>query len=319
MKKIINSLAFLSLLFTFSSCVKNDIVALTNQGSTFIKFLEAPENNLFFSPFTDVKSVDMFSIRKDPSSKEELNKATTITLTSVPTYIERYNDENGTSFDVLPDSLYTLDNAFVKSGDKYTYTFAAGKFAKEFTIQLNGAKWDISHTYAVAFALSDVSGKKISGSDTIIATVSVKNKYDGIYTVTGTFSDAANAAFVGAYPLQWELHTSGPTQCVVYDNVELGFPGYYFNAGGTFSYYGSFGLIVNFDPTTDKIVSVENYYGQPAGNTRSAELDPSGINAYDASTQTINIKYFMKQPSIVKTPPYIRGSFNEVWKYKGPR
>jgi Domain of unknown function (DUF1735) len=282
--------------------------------------LEAPENNLFFSPFTDVKSVDLFSIRKDPSSKEELNKATTITLLSVPAYIDRYNDANGTSFEVLPDSLYTLDNAFIKNGDKYTYTFASGKFAKEFTIKLSGAKWDISHTYAVAFALSDVSGKKISsGADTIIATVSVKNKYDGIYTVTGTFSDASNAAFVGAYPLVWELHTSGPTQCVVYDNVELGFPGYLFNTGTGLSYFGSFGLIVNFDPATDKIVSVENYYGQPAANTRSAELDPSGINAYDAATQTVNIKYFMKQPRVITAAPNIRCFFNEVWKYKGPR
>lgn len=212
MKKIINSLAFLLLLCTFTSCVKNDIVALTNQGSTFIKLLEAPENNLFFSPFTDVKTVDLFSIRKDPSSKEEFNKATTITLLSVPTYIERYNDANGTSFDVLPDSLFTLDNAFVKSGDKYTVTLAAGKFSKEFTIKLNGAKWDISHTYAVAFALSDVSGKKISkGADTIIATVSIKNEYDGTYTMRGYTLRATDAVRTGFFKgVNMELHTQSP-------------------------------------------------------------------------------------------------------------
>ncbi len=313
--KLIGSVAMVSVLF--SACIKDDDVELTTQGSSFIKVLQAPENAIFFSPFSDIKSVDLFSLRKNAASNADLMSPTAVKMTLVPDYIDRYNDANGTTFEELPDSLYTT--AIAKTGSVYDMSLAAGEAAKEFTIKLNGTKWDLSHTYALAFALSDVGGLKINdGKDTIIALLSVKNRWDGIYEVTGTFSDATNAAFTNAYPLEWQLQTSGPNTCIVADMVELGFPGYLFYTGAGYSYYGSFGLIVTFDPATDKIVKVENYYGMPA-NTRSAALDPTGINAYQSDTKTINIKYFMIQPSAVPAAPHIRSRFDEVWKYKGER
>ena len=81
------------------------------------------------------------------------------------------------------------------------------------------------------------------------------------------------------------------------------------------TYYGSFGLIINFD-ASDNVSSLSNYYGQPSGNGRSANVDPSGINKYDPATKTIKIKYWMDQPSVV-TPH--RTYFNETWKFVGPR
>lgn len=304
----------------FASCIKDDVKDLKDEGATFIKILESTENKFFFEPFTDIRSFSLFSLRKDAANSGELNTASTAKVKLSPTLISDYNTANGTDFEPLPDSLYTLDPSIVKAGTDYDMSFKAGDFAREFIIKLNGAKWNLAHKYALGFTISDAGGKKItSGKKDIIVLIAIKNKWDGIYEVTGSFADATNPAFVSAYPLEWELQTTSATQCKVVDNVNLGFPGYLFYTGTGYSYYGNFGLLVNFDPATDKITSVTNFYGQPASNTRSAELDPSGLNKYDAATKTINIKYFMKQPSVVATPPNIRSTFNETWKYIGPR
>ena len=84
------------------------------------------------------------------------------------------------------------------------------------------------------------------------------------------------------------------------------------NVGGH-SGYGSFALVVNFNPANNTISSVTNYYGQPAGNGRSARLDPSGANAVQG-TKDILIKHFMDQP-----PALPRTTFNEKWEYVGSR
>jgi hypothetical protein len=171
----------------------------------------------------------------------------------------------------------------------------------------------------MAFIVKKATGGDIiSYKDTIITTLSVKNKWDGVYTITGTYSDAIVPAYTGYYPYEWELKTSGPAQCVVVDKKLLnGTPGFLYSTGvgASSTFYVDVGLVVNFDPLTDKIVSVVNYYGQPASNTRSAELDATGANSYNSSTKLISIKYFMKQPSSVAVAPNIRARFDEQWKY----
>lgn len=150
-----------------------------------------------------------------------------------------------------------------------------------------------------------------------MAFISVKNQWDGVYEITGTMVDNTSATFTGAYPLQWDLVTSGPNQVIAFDNINLGIPGHIFLNAGSPSYFGSFGLVINIDPNTNKITSVTNYFGQPAPNGRSAQLDPSGANYYDPNTKTFYIKYWMMQPSVVPSGP--RTVFDEVWKYLGPR
>ncbi|CAN5806657.1 hypothetical protein BH10BAC3_BH10BAC3_33170 [soil metagenome] len=301
----------------FSACIKDNDVELTTQGATLVKLLEAPENNMFFAPFSDVKTIDLFSVRKDAATSKDLQTPSPVKVTLVPDYIDTYNDDNGTTFELLPDSLFTTDVA--KSGDIYDMSLAAGQASREFTIKLNGAKWDVAHTYAMAFALSDPGGNTISsGKDTVIALISIINAWDGAYELTGTMVDNVNPALTGVFPTEYHLVTAGPTS-------NIGFSPYYadyyveiLNAGAG-SVYGAFVPVFEFDPATNKIISVVNGYGQPAGNTRSAELDPSGENMYFSDTRTIKVKFFMKQPSVVPAAPNIRTSFDWTLKYIGPR
>lgn len=311
-----------SLLFT--SCVKDEVTDTTTQGSTFVKLLQAPENKFFFEPFTEIRTVKLFSLRKDANSESELNRPLAVKLQPNTTLIANYNAANNADYEELPDSLYTLDPGNPKVSGIYEMNMTASQFAKEFTIKLNGSKWDLSKKYALGFTISDPGGKVVpDGKKDILVLISIKNKWDGVYVASGTLVDAANPALTGIYDdpggygvdVEYGLETMSATECVVVDYSYSGIPAIPIWAGTGWSYYGSFGLVVTFDPATDKITKVVNYYGQPAGNTRSAELDPSGVNAYDEASKTVKIKYFMKQPSVITDPPHIRTKIDEEWKF----
>jgi hypothetical protein len=347
------------LVVLFGACRKDSFKGTEtgSSGKTYVWITEAPVKSQFFSPFTDVEAVTMFSVRRDAASSGDLNKAVTIVLTDISgTYLDDYNTANGTSYVPFPSDLYTLPTSSdVATGGAYasakgvtasatglTLSFAAGDFIKNIIYKIDGTKLDLSQQYAAAYTITSYNGtsKKI-GTDTVVSTVAIKNKWDGVYQVTSqTFSDVspAGAGFsaINPYlaqfgiadglpsngPMEYELRTTSATQCVLYDNYFFGGVDTPFATGsadGDYSYYGSFGLLVNFDPATDKVVSVTNYYGQPAGNTRSAQLDPTGVNAYDASSKTIQIKYQMTQPSVITAPGNVRTTWDETWKYIGSR
>lgn len=339
----------------FSACRKDSFKGTEtgNAGKTYVWITEAPSSAQFFSPFTDVKAVTMFTVRRDAASSADLNKAVTIALTDISsTYLDAYNTANGTNYSPLTSDIYTLPTAAdITTGGAFatakgisatatglSINFAGGDYDKNVIFKIDGSKVDLSKQYAVAYTITSFDGfsKKI-GSDTILTTVAIKNKWDGVYEVTaGTMTDAANPGLThintwlaangtaSGYPdafMRYELRTTSATQCVLYNNWITGLQGVNIpiNSGGNLSYYGSFGLVLNFDPTTNAITSITNYYGQPAGNTRSAQLDPSGANAYDPTTQTIDIKYFMLQPSVIVAAPFVRTSWAETWKYVGSR
>jgi len=315
--KYLNSFALIAVVSVLAtSCIKDDYPTLTTQGSTFVKILEARENQIFFSTFTDVKKVDLFSVRKDANSVAEADAATTVKLTRVDALIDEYNDENGTSFEYLPDSIYTT--GIPRSGDVYDMSLASGEFAKEFTIQLDGSKWDIAHTYALAVVLSDIGGKKATtGLDTVITFISVKNKYDGSYTMTGTLTDVVVPTITAFSPWECEFHTSGPNSVVVYDPY-YGDIYHAILSGPDRSVYGAFGMEITFDPVTNEVVSMTSPWA-PAANTRDVLLDNSQTYFWDEATKTMDIKYYMLQPNQPIPAPYIRTTFIENYKYTGPR
>ncbi|TCD00031.1 DUF1735 domain-containing protein [Pedobacter frigidisoli] len=318
-----------------SSCTKDDFVSddtiLDDKGTTYFKVLEGSEVKLFFSPFTDVKQVPMFSIRKENPSNQSLQTPASIKIEQNAGIITKYNADHSETFEELPSSFYafTGDAGYVKTSNGYTVNFAAGVFSQNFKLNIDGSKWiDLSKKYALAFRVTDWGGikKTAATSDTIVVLLSIKNKWDGVYAVTGSMVDVLGPANshvnngLGAdAPMQYELRTISPTKCAAYDNYVIGGVWCPFYTGTGLSYYGTFGLVFEFDPVTDKVVSVTNYYGTVA-NTRAGRLDPSGSkNSYDASTKTLTVKYNMLQPSLVPVAPNVRVTWDEVWKYIASR
>lgn len=122
------------------------------------------------------------------------------------------------------------------------------------------------------------------------------NKYDGTYTLTGTMIDYSNANLTGKYPGNISLVTQDANSVAFYDNDAKDYYHRILN-GTSDSYYGSFAPVFIFD-SNNNVIRVENKYGQPSSNGRSAELDPSGVNKWDPVTKILKVKYWMNQPSV---------------------
>lgn len=172
--------------------------------------------------------------------------------------------------------------------------------------------------YGIGLKIENVSSGNIAGdAGKIILKLDFRNRWDGRYRVTGTFVDIA-APTLTFTEQEVNMITTNATGIKMIPK-DLGIEGYLILSGTSLSYYGSFGPVFNFNATTNKIISVINYYGQPASNTRSAELDPSGTNQWDPSTKAITVKFWQNQPSVVTTAPYHRVSFSNTLLYLGPR
>jgi hypothetical protein len=231
-----------------------------------------------------------------------------VTLKLDSNVLKTYNAANGTTYALPPTSAYTIINNVV--------TIPAGSNTGYLQVKFKSSDF-IAGGLAFAFSIANTDGgATVSGNaNTGIVAIGVKNKYDGNYTVTGTLVDAASPSITGPYPWNVSLVTSGASQVQVMDNDYTGDIYHKILSGGSSSYYGSFGVVINFN-ADNTVSSIVNKYGQPAGNGRSAELDPSGVNKWDPVTKTLKIKYWMNQPSVISGH---RTSFNETFTYVGPR
>lgn len=228
-----------------------------------------------------------------------------VTLELKPALVKTYNDSNKTAFDVPPSSLIAIVNPVITIPKGSSTGYLQVKF-KPSSI--------IGHDYAYGLAISSVdkAGYTISGNlGSGVVAILIKNKYDGTYKVEGTMVDGVRPDLSSVpgdpYPFEIELRTTGANSVAMWGKgIDYG----HFIATG--SYYGSFSPNFTFDPATNKIISVTNKFGQPAGNGRSAELDPSGANVRNADG-SLDVKYFMRQAGAIRT------TFDEHFTYVGPR
>jgi hypothetical protein len=309
MKTKLLSLFTLAILVSvgFTACIKDELTPLTDQGEAFLKLAEAPENTIFFEPFTGSKLVSLFTISRDAANQNQLITAATVKLTFDPSKITAYNTAHGTNYEVLPDSLYTLAGGITKLGSVYTVPLVAGDFAKGFDINLNGSKWDLSRKYAMAFSITDSAGINISeGHKEVIALISIKNQYDGIYSVVSgsvqrysapgvpTVGDALNGDLTGNPDVI--LATVGPTTVEI-TNLQWAASG-----GGV---GGIANLRATVDPVTNKVTMFS--LGQP-NLTNWAGKD----NYYDPATKTFYLNFRWNPATTTR-------EYSIVLKYKKPR
>jgi len=261
--------------------------------------------------------------------------------------VDRQSTDVNVQFALKPDLVAADPSLTLLPADQYTWnpsaTIKAGQLLDTLEITIpRSSNLDPNLTYGLGLELvsADNGFQVASNMKEVLIKISVKNKYDGLYEVNGTYRDvsAAGANFTGRYPLEYYLVTTGPSSVNVCMDIngEIA-PGYLFSNAGAGSFYGSFGSQVAFDPATDAIADMHNYYGDPANaatgvgnpaagsgapnyasaNNRRITLDPTGINAFDNATRTVRVKYFMLQPSVVPNGP--RAFFDETWVYTGPR
>lgn len=285
---------------------------------------------------TTLKVVDL---RRDIPNNTELNRVMHVTIlddtaavtAASPNYIH------------LDPSWYTIDASTPKTGGEggvFNLTLAPGEFAKPIYITITDATvLDPSALYGLGFTITttDADGV-ISDSRSVVVEIGAKNNWDGVYLMTGTFVDVTNAGFTYFGDQQYSLITASGTTCnVLNDDLNGGVYGYIFENAGNGTYYGAYGLVIGFNPATNAIADLHNYYGDPtnppsggqstaagsgppnysAGNGRRAVLDPSGVNAVQGNKDIV-IKHWMLHPSVVPLPNP-RAKFDETWVYQGPR
>lgn len=295
-----------ALLGTSVGCRKDnfEVESVADKGATMIKLLEAPSKSLFFTPFSGIKEkVHLFSVRRDAVSSADLNAAARVTLVADPAAITAYNTKNGTDYELLPESLYTLaaDAGVAKSGTGYTVDFSAGDFSKNIKINLNGSLWDLSKKYAVAYKVDQTGGLTLKdGAGTIIVLISIKNAYDAVYTVDGTCVDA-NALYKGDYPRDFELTTAGPNSVTVYD-LDYDYDRYIvINNAGTSAANTGIYLKFEFDPVTNNLIGVSD----PVVTTR-VFTNVSG--KFNPGNRSITVNWTSG-----------RWTVSETWKFKAER
>ena len=335
-RNIINYILYCFVLsFLIQGCVKESFEGdnVGDKGTTFLKTPSGGEIVQWLTPSNEIRKISLFKLFKDANSAIELNKLNTVKILLDPSIITKYNTDNKTDFEILPSGFFTWvqDNGVSVSNNELSVVLGNGLAYGDISVLLDGSKWnDIAQKYALAFVIKDYGNIKPSSSlsDTVIVQLGLKNQWDGIYKITGTITDLVSPAFShvsGPYADQGygdyivELHTLSETKVVLFDDILWGNSTYPIYSGTAWSGYGNFAPVFEFDKATNKIIGVTNYHGQPASNTRSAELDPSGENYYDEDKKILKVKYFMIQPSSVPTAPHLRVIIDEEYSFSESR
>lgn len=206
-----------------------------------------------------------------------------------------------------------------------TVTIPKGERSVPLVVKINTSLLESDPQYlAISIASVDKQGYIISGNfDVLKINLKIKHKYEGKYVLTGTMEHLPSlGAYVhvttawGTDPYVVQLQTKDGQSLQFYDEnlFQNGFTYPIATAAGGLSGWGSFSPIFKFDDNGN-IIEVTNYYGQPAANTRSAILDPTGVNKYDPATKSFTVSYYMVQPSVVPTPPSYRCHMVETYTF----
>lgn len=327
-KNIIKSLVLLFSLGSLSSCLKDDSMVLDpDKGHNVIEFANLANIDQTGTPF----ALYGFSFEASPTTELPVTVSYSGPEAEAPQDITvkvRVGDASSISaYNKATGSTYELLNPAGTDFKEVDVVIKKGTSKGTFNLPLKPNGFDFGKSEVLPLTIASASTGVISGNfGTILVRVSAKNKYDGIYEVTGTMVDFTsstlthvNDALGADAPMQYELRTISATKVEVYDNYVIGgFASPISSNGTAFSQYGSFSAIFEFDPATDRVIAVTNRAGQPASNTRSGRLDPTGENT-PWKDGVFKVKYNMLQPSVVSTPPNIRTTWDETWTKIGPR
>ncbi|SFQ50773.1 DUF1735 domain-containing protein [Parafilimonas terrae] len=257
-----------------------------------------------------------FKVNVNYAGDEMAPQDITVTVDIDESLLATYNaahSVDGANYIAPPASLF-------KTSFPITLVIPKGKQTAQAVIEAQLSNdYDFNAAYALPLKITSTSVGEVSGNfGSALYSITVRNIYDGEFTVTGSFVDLTNSTFTATYPKTADLITTGPASNAYYEpDLNGGTFGYAFNAGGSGSYYGSFAPVFTFD-ADGNVLSVVNYYGQPSSNGRSAELDPAGENKMtfdaDGTPKELNVSYFMLQPGTS-----VRCKFAEKYVYVGPR
>ncbi|SFG80268.1 DUF1735 domain-containing protein [Pedobacter insulae] len=325
MKRNINKVLLLLLAtVVLTSCLKDDTTVLdpNKAGPNIIEFKDptdivvhgstTPLYNYSF-PIVTTPTPITLTVSYSGAEMEAPNDITVNIALASQAVIDQYNTEQSKSLVMMPSSYYTLSTTSV--------IIPKGKKTASFTANFNTTAIDLTKSYVLPLKLSSPNATVSTNFGTALFQVGVKNKYDGLYTVTATapMVDVTAGTLTGFYPMkQMSLITTGANSVAMYDGqYAANNYAHPILSGTSLSSYGQFSPVFTMDPTTGVVLSVVNYFGQPSGNGRSGQLNPAGVNKFTVNSdgsKTLEVSYHMLQPGST-----VRTSFHEKWTFTGTR
>jgi hypothetical protein len=311
-KAIIAASFLLFLLAAINACKKGEKFASSDgHGSTIVKLKDGEKSiNVFARDIAPtVEEFALIDIRRDAKDNASLKQPLTVSLSVDESVIEAYNDENNTSYELMPASAYSF------AEDLANITFQPGELAKVIKITINKDQMDLSKQYALGLTITSVgAGGTISKSlPSALYSIGLKNKYDGTYTLYGAFYHPTESPGYDAYSVDVELHTSGP------NSVKIFWPGngYYHPAlfSGTLDAFGAQEPEYTIDPVTNK-VTVQNAF---PGAVTFYTMGPGFDSHYDPATKTIHARFGYNYAQGPVFDPGANREWTDELVYKGPR
>ncbi|MDE3214585.1 MAG: DUF1735 domain-containing protein [Bacteroidota bacterium] len=246
-KVLISGLILFGVVLSLSSCLKNGkyYTDFSTAGTSVNLPLAAANLNglVAFSYDASVSSVDL-PVFVDVASPSLPSTSTSVTLALDTAFLSSYNTANGTSFEVLPDSVYSTSG--------WTLTVPAGKRLDSMNVHLNFSKLDLSGAYVLPITIAQ-SSVPIEQWKHLLLYISVKNQWDGKYGIHVSIS-GSNAYAGTVFDDNVSLATSGVTSVAENDIADFfgGYTNYTFNPDGSIGVFagtgpgsGSYGAVVN--------------------------------------------------------------------------
>jgi BT_3987-like, N-terminal domain len=179
----------------------------------------------------------------------------TVTLSdATATVLAAYNSANGTSIVALPTAIYTIPA---------TMTIPAGTPYNDFPFTVSSTlSLDPNTQYAVAISITAVDGNfKIADNfKTLFFVFSIKNQYDGKYSLKGQFYHPSGAPDYPLFSTTVELQTTGPASVKMYWPLGGGFgsPMLY---GGSLNWFGAQEPEIFVNTSTNKVIVQNTFLG----------------------------------------------------------
>ncbi|HET6767943.1 MAG TPA: DUF1735 domain-containing protein [Chitinophagaceae bacterium] len=272
MKIIKSYTSWFLLLFVIgiTSCEKAEIK--DGGGKTLVKIIGGGEEPVILPMDVTPQIEEMLiaDLRKDAATQADASAATTVTITNTQAFLDAYNTANGTAYELLPTSAYTItpESGVTVNGNTWTISLAPGELARPISITLDKSQLDLSKSYAFGLQITQTTvGSASLANGVAIVNLVIINIYHGEYHATGVFHHPT--AGDRAIDEDKDLMTVGASS--VKTNLgDLGTSGYQ--------------MVLTVDPLTNNVTIT------PAGATPN--IDQSwGLNYYDPITESFHLHY----------------------------
>ena len=298
-RHLINSFLIVAVAITATSCLKDRAYdngeIQSGQGST-VKAISLgltttdTTNFLIFSVDLSDNDTTVNLIPVTLGALQVAQQDVHVTLVANNTLVDDYNNVNGADYQV-PTGLYTLlDNGVVTIPKGSSVGYLKIKFKPS---DFLGADW------AVGYSISSVaeSGYTITNLSKGVVAIGIKNRWDGLYTLTQKTTGWSAYGIADGPTYTWPkpvvLTTSSGFGDVLSTNENGAGQPAFTAAGGTTS-FGATSTQFTFD-ASNNVVDVNNQIPDD-GRGRTFHLNPAVTdNRYDPATKTIFVSYVMTQ------------------------